>query len=93
MIFHKQTLWGFGKGLGGSSLINFLMYVRGNKEDYNKWAEDGADGWAYEDVLPYFIKSEDNLNKEYAKSGMLHGSFIMDPYYYQIILILSLCVD
>ncbi len=49
-----------GKTLGGSSATNAMAYVRGNKEDYNEWASLGNKGWSYEEVLPYFKKSETN---------------------------------
>lgn len=48
-----------GKMLGGSSGINYMAYVRGHPGDFDAWAEAGATGWGYDDVLPYFIKSED----------------------------------
>lgn len=47
-----------GKMLGGSSGINYMMYVRGHPGDYEAWAEEGATGWSYAEVLPYFRKSE-----------------------------------
>lgn len=47
-----------GKVLGGSSSINGLVYVRGNPLDFDRWQEEGARGWAYRDVLPYFKRSE-----------------------------------
>jgi len=49
-----------GKTLGGSSSTNAMAYVRGNKEDFNEWAALGNAGWSYEEVLPYFKKSENN---------------------------------
>ncbi|HET8565731.1 MAG TPA: GMC family oxidoreductase N-terminal domain-containing protein [Solirubrobacterales bacterium] len=49
-----------GKGLGGSSSMNAMLYVRGNPLDYEAWVEAGATGWGWDDVLPYFLKAEDN---------------------------------
>jgi len=58
-INNRQLQWPRGKVLGGSSSLNGLLYVRGQKEDYDDWAALGNKGWSYNDVLPYFIKSED----------------------------------
>jgi choline dehydrogenase-like flavoprotein len=49
-----------GRGLGGSSAINAMVYVRGCKWDYDNWAALGATGWGYDDVLPYFKRAENN---------------------------------
>ena len=66
-----------GKGLGGSSAINAMVYIRGHRRDYDQWAALGNPGWSYADVLPYFKRSEDNseLGGEYhGKGGPLHVS-------------------
>ncbi|MEK6334745.1 MAG: GMC family oxidoreductase N-terminal domain-containing protein [Acidobacteriota bacterium] len=47
-----------GKMLGGSSGLNYMAYVRGHPRDFDSWAEEGATGWSYAEVLPYFLKSE-----------------------------------
>ena len=51
-----------GKVLGGSSSINGMVYIRGQAEDFDRWAELGNEGWSYREVLPYFIRSEHNVN-------------------------------
>ncbi|MDP6190228.1 MAG: GMC family oxidoreductase N-terminal domain-containing protein, partial [Gammaproteobacteria bacterium] len=55
---NRQSYWPRGKVLGGSSSINAMVFVRGNKQDYDDWAAAGNPGWAYTDVLPYFKRME-----------------------------------
>ena len=57
---HRRGYQPRGRGLGGSSSINAMVYVRGNPDDYDGWAKQGCDGWRWTDVLPYFIRSEHN---------------------------------
>jgi choline dehydrogenase-like flavoprotein len=59
-----------GKVLGGSSSMNAMVYVRGNPKDFDDWAKQGAAGWSFKELLPYFIKSEANESKR----GVLHGT-------------------
>jgi choline dehydrogenase len=58
-----------GRMLGGCSSINAMIYIRGNRADYDGWAAGGADGWGYDDLLPYFKRSEDNERGEDAFHG------------------------
>jgi choline dehydrogenase len=53
-----------GKTLGGSSSTNAMVYIRGNAADYDRWRDAGCDGWGYDDLLPYFKRSEDNERGE-----------------------------
>ncbi|OLZ58713.1 GMC family oxidoreductase [Amycolatopsis keratiniphila] len=66
----KQALWPRMKALGGCSSMNAMIYIRGNRADYDGWRRDfGAVGWGYEDVLPYFVKAEDNTRGPSAFHG------------------------
>ena len=74
-VYNRKIYIPRGKTLGGSSSTNAMIYIRGNKEDYNDWAKSGNEGWAYDDMLPYFLKSEHNEDIKspyHAQGGLLH---------------------
>jgi choline dehydrogenase-like flavoprotein len=71
-----------GKVLGGSSAINAMVYIRGQRGDYDHWAAMGNPGWSYADVLPYFRKAEDNARGEddfHGIEGPLHVMDLASP--------------
>lgn len=57
-LAEREMYWPRGLGLGGTSIINGMVYIRGSRHDYDAWADEGARGWSFDDVLPYFKKSE-----------------------------------
>ncbi len=67
-----------GRGLGGSSAINAMIYIRGNRWDYDNWAELGCTGWSYEDVLPYFKRAEHNVRGGDAYHGASGPLWVSD---------------
>jgi choline dehydrogenase len=76
---NRQVYWPRGKTLGGSSSINGLIFIRGQKEDYDGWRDLGNQGWGWDDVLPYFKKAEgnDRLGEPlHSQSGPLKASSI-----------------
>ncbi|MCB8944610.1 MAG: choline dehydrogenase [Ardenticatenaceae bacterium] len=71
-----------GKAFGGSSSINAMIYQRGNPANYNTWAEMGNEGWAWEDVLPYFRKAQNQERGEseyHAVGGAINVADLRDP--------------
>ena len=71
-----------GKGLGGSSLINGMIYVHGQREDYDHWANLGATGWSSKELMPYFAKLETYLkgDAQRGKSGPMHIHQVTERY-------------
>lgn len=61
-----------GKALGGTSTINYMIYNRGNRQDFDQWSRDGNNGWSYAELLPYFKKSETSRLRKYPNSPY-HG--------------------
>jgi choline dehydrogenase len=69
-LYGRRVFWPRGKVLGGSSSINGLLYVRGQPEDFDHWRQLGNAGWAWDDVLPYFRRSEGRIG---GGDDALHG--------------------
>ncbi len=74
---NRRHVWPRGKVLGGSSSINGLLYIRGQRSDYDHWRQLGCEGWGWTDVEPYFRRSQDHERGEceiHAVGGPLHVS-------------------
>ena len=67
---YRKIAWPRGKVVGGSSAINGMVYIRGQREDYAAWAAAGNPGWSWEEMLPFFLASEHNTRG----ADALHGS-------------------
>jgi choline dehydrogenase len=66
----RTVYWPRGRVLGGSSAVNAMIYIRGNRLDYDRWRDDfGCAGWGYRDLLPYFLRAEDNSRGASAYHG------------------------
>jgi choline dehydrogenase len=76
----QSVYWPRGKVVGGSSSINAMIYIRGNKHDYNTWRDEyGCDGWGFNDILPYFIRAEHNSRGASAYHGAAGPLSVIDP--------------
>jgi choline dehydrogenase len=79
---NRRMYWPRGKTLGGSSSINAMLYVRGHASDYDHWRQLGNPGWAYDDVLPFFKKAENNErggDQYHGSGGPLNVADQTDP--------------
>ncbi len=69
-LHSRRAYWPRMKALGGCSSMNAMIYIRGNRADYDAWRDDfGASGWGYDDLLPYFVRAEGNTRL----AGPFHG--------------------
>ena len=83
-INNRRSYWPRGKVIGGSSSINAMVYIRGQQQDYEDWRELGNPGWGWQDVLPYFRKSEtfsDGGNEYRGDSGPLYVNNVSSQYH------------
>jgi choline dehydrogenase len=71
---NEQCAFHRGKVMGGSSSINFMASTRGNRRNYDRWEEMGNPGWGYDDVLPYFLKSENMTIPQLADDTKYHSA-------------------
>ena len=77
----RQLYWPRGKVVGGSSAINAMIYIRGNRADYDAWRDLGNQGWGFDEVLPYFRKSENQQNGASEFHGAGGPLSVVDPRY------------
>ncbi|MDH5676275.1 MAG: GMC family oxidoreductase N-terminal domain-containing protein [Myxococcales bacterium] len=78
----RSNFWPRGRVLGGSSSINYMIYMRGHRADYDGWRELGNEGWGYDEVLPYFKRSENNARcgePYHGRGGPLDVTDIAEP--------------
>jgi choline dehydrogenase len=75
----RSIFWPRGKTLGGSSSINAMVYSRANRVDHDRWRDFGVAGWSYDDLLPYYKKSEHNERWNNAYHGQGGEMNIADP--------------
>lgn len=81
---NRRSYWPRGKVIGGSSSINAMVYIRGQQQDFNNWRDLGNPGWGWDDVLPYFKKSETNAdggNEFRGDQGPLYVNNVSDQYH------------
>ncbi len=81
-LYNRNLYWPRGKVLGGSSAINAMIYIRGHRMDYDSWQDKGAVGWGWDDVLPYFKKSENQergASQWYGTGGPLNVADQIEP--------------
>lgn len=80
---NRAEVWPAGRVLGGSSSINGMIYLCGSAADYDAWAAQGNEGWAYQDVLPYFVRAETNTrgaSRFHGGQGPLSVSDVRTPH-------------
>jgi choline dehydrogenase len=75
----RKMHWPRGKVLGGSSSINYMLYVRGHRDNYDGWQKLGNPGWGYDEVLPYFKRAENNARGADAFHGSGGPLSVTDP--------------
>ncbi|WP_137894489.1 GMC family oxidoreductase N-terminal domain-containing protein [Ramlibacter sp. 2FC] len=78
-LHDRRMYWPRGKGLGGSSSINGMVYIRGHRKDFDTWSSLGNPGWGFEDVLPYFKRMEHNERGSDDYRGTGGPLWISDP--------------
>jgi choline dehydrogenase len=77
-VLQRSVTWPRGRGLGGSSSINAMMFARGHRSGYDAWAADGAKGWGFDDLLPFFRRSENAQGRDPAVRGT-DGPMVVAP--------------